>query len=361
MGAKMTRKDNAIKGRSERMLSCAESIRIPTIDRHGLTTKSRIRIVSIMAACCLLLVAFAWSAPSRAESTTYYVTNAQGTVVAEMDTGSNVTYDATYRPYGQQQNGTPQAGPGYTGHVNDPDTGLVYMQARYYDPGVGRFLSVDPVQIVPSDIFNFNSYDYTNNNPVINVDPDGRCSDADGSCGRMVQHYGVWAYNHPKQADWIGEHIGAPGVGVMLLVSGGAALVAEPAVVGRIFFLMGSFFGTHPGTTNKLINFDPEGQIVEVTSLLKKSTFEIELEGEILANETEQEKNMILASFGSLNKKGHDGIRNGPPYTAQQSDVKKNGSDNNQGSRYMNSGWSNNYYYDRKHHKWQRVPISQYK
>ena len=36
-------------------------------------------------------------------------------------------------------------GPGYTGHVNDPDTGLVYMQARYYDPGWGGFLSVDPV------------------------------------------------------------------------------------------------------------------------------------------------------------------------------------------------------------------------
>ena len=37
-------------------------------------------------------------------------------------------------------------GPGYTGHVTDAATGLVYMQQRYYDPMIGqRLLSVDPV------------------------------------------------------------------------------------------------------------------------------------------------------------------------------------------------------------------------
>jgi RHS repeat-associated protein len=34
---------------------------------------------------------------------------------------------------------------GYTGHVNDPELGLTYMQARYYDPIAARFLSGDPV------------------------------------------------------------------------------------------------------------------------------------------------------------------------------------------------------------------------
>ena len=77
--------------------------------QHTLASVGRIRIVSLLAACGLLLAAIAWPIPSHAENTTYYVTNAQGTVVAEMDTSSNVTYDATYRPYGQQQIGTPQA------------------------------------------------------------------------------------------------------------------------------------------------------------------------------------------------------------------------------------------------------------
>ncbi|WP_425502759.1 RHS repeat-associated core domain-containing protein [Pinirhizobacter soli] len=33
-------------------------------------------------------------------------------------------------------------GPSYTGHVADTDSGLVYMQARYYEPQLGRFLSL---------------------------------------------------------------------------------------------------------------------------------------------------------------------------------------------------------------------------
>jgi RHS repeat-associated protein len=132
----------------------------------------------------VLLLTFLASMPAwSAEHTTYYVTNAQGTVVAEMDSNSNVTYEATYRPYGKQQNGPPQAGPGYTGHVNDPGTGLVYMQARYYDPVVGRFISIDPQMFIAGDIFKYSAYAYANLNPITNNDPFGlyTCADNDGN------------------------------------------------------------------------------------------------------------------------------------------------------------------------------------
>ena len=46
---------------------------------------------------------------------------------------------------GRLQTGPIPTGIGFTGHVNDADTGLVYMQQRYYDAVAGRFLSVDPV------------------------------------------------------------------------------------------------------------------------------------------------------------------------------------------------------------------------
>jgi hypothetical protein len=49
------------------------------------------------------------------------------------------------------------------------------MQARYYDPEVGRFLSVDPVEPSVGNAFNFNRYTYANNNPSRYTDPDGRC------------------------------------------------------------------------------------------------------------------------------------------------------------------------------------------
>jgi RHS repeat-associated protein len=125
--------------------------------------------------CICLLLILALSASAQAsEKTTYFITNAQGTVVATMDSKANVTYAAAYRPYGKQQMGTPQAGPGYTGHVNDPEVGLVYMQQRYYDPVTARFLSVDPVRPAMGNVFNLNRYQYTENNPVVNTDPDGR-------------------------------------------------------------------------------------------------------------------------------------------------------------------------------------------
>jgi len=65
--------------------------------------------------------------------------------------------------------------PGFTGHIKDSETGLNYMQARYYDPVIGRFLSVDPVGFLGSgeDTRYFNRYAYTGNNPINAIDPDG--------------------------------------------------------------------------------------------------------------------------------------------------------------------------------------------
>jgi RHS repeat-associated protein len=58
--------------------------------------------------------------------------------------------------------------------VNDADTGLVYMQQRYYDPIAGRFLSQDPVTTDAATGSAFNRYAYAQNNPYRYTDPDGR-------------------------------------------------------------------------------------------------------------------------------------------------------------------------------------------
>jgi RHS repeat-associated protein len=123
----------------------------------------------------MLVLIVAATIRAHAETTTYAITDEQGTVVAQMDRAGNVTYEAGYRPYGLQTLGTPQAGPGYTGHVNDSDTGLVYMQARYYDPEVGRFLSVDPVTAYDTSDWRYlNRYAYAFNNPYRFSDPNGQ-------------------------------------------------------------------------------------------------------------------------------------------------------------------------------------------
>lgn len=81
-----------------------------------------------------------------------------------------------YEPYGKTAAGTVPTGIGFTGHVNDADTGLVYMQQRYYDPIAARFLSVDPIATDGDTGSGFNLYEYANNNPYRYTDPDGRDS-----------------------------------------------------------------------------------------------------------------------------------------------------------------------------------------
>jgi RHS repeat-associated protein len=98
---------------------------------------------------------------------TYVYTDPQGTPLAEADANGNITATFDYKPYGGQAMGTPPTGPGYTGHVNDPDSGLVYMQARYYDPSIGRFLSRDPA----GQKAGFNDYAYVVNNPATRLIP----------------------------------------------------------------------------------------------------------------------------------------------------------------------------------------------
>jgi len=109
-------------------------------------------------------------------SVAYQHTDSLGSPVVET-TAARVPTRHSYAPYGEaygEPGGGRCDGTGYTGHVMDRATGLTYMQQRYYDPQVGRFLSVDPVVSSPANGGNFNRAWYANNNPYRYTDPDGR-------------------------------------------------------------------------------------------------------------------------------------------------------------------------------------------
>jgi RHS repeat-associated protein len=82
-----------------------------------------------------------------------------------------------YDAWGQYRNDTAptSADPklGFTGHQYDPESGLVYARARYYDPDLGRFLSRDRVEGDPQDAPNLHRYAYARVNPGRYVDENG--------------------------------------------------------------------------------------------------------------------------------------------------------------------------------------------
>jgi RHS repeat-associated protein len=104
----------------------------------------------------------------------YQHTDALGTPVVVTNASGAVVRRSEYEPYGKVLNRAVLDGPGFTGHVEDAATGLTYMQQRYFDSLLGRFLSVDPVAAHQLPGQSFNRYWCANNRPYTFTDPDGR-------------------------------------------------------------------------------------------------------------------------------------------------------------------------------------------
>ena len=119
-------------------------------------------------------------------ATYLYRKDVQGNITALLDKDGKVVVEYKYDAWGNHAildgNGNDLAsGVGvlnpfrYRSYYYDEETDLYYLQTRYYDPEVGRFLSQDDVSyLAPDNINGLNLYAYCSNNPVMNVDPTGR-------------------------------------------------------------------------------------------------------------------------------------------------------------------------------------------
>jgi RHS repeat-associated protein len=106
----------------------------------------------------------------------YYHTDALGTPVKVSSTTGATLETSEYEPFGHLANRTLSDGIGFTGQMQDAKTGLTYMQQRYYDPVLGRFLSADPVTTyLNGDLRHYNLFSYAYNSPYRYRDLDGRC------------------------------------------------------------------------------------------------------------------------------------------------------------------------------------------
>ncbi|HEY4092658.1 MAG TPA: RHS repeat-associated core domain-containing protein [Luteibacter sp.] len=126
--------------------------------------------------CLIFLTGLIFSATSVAQTkkVTYYYSDQQGTVLATADESGNIIDQFDHRPFGEEAMAPKTDDPGFTGHVEDTESDFIYMQQRYYDPTVGRFVSVDPAPVDTVKLHNIARYTYANDNPYLFIDPDGR-------------------------------------------------------------------------------------------------------------------------------------------------------------------------------------------
>ena len=100
----------------------------------------------------------------------YYLTDEQGSVRYVMDAAGNVQNDYQYDAFGQRIAGHENIlnRLRYNAQIEDDQTGLYYLRARYYNTGIGRFTQED---VIYND--GLNLYAYCSSNPVMYEDPSG--------------------------------------------------------------------------------------------------------------------------------------------------------------------------------------------
>jgi RHS repeat-associated protein len=104
-------------------------------------------------------------------SLSYLHADLLGTVVKTTSASGAVTLTRQYDAWGNLQAGATTSGYAFTGREWDPEAGLDYNRARYYDPRSGRFIGEDPIGFAGGDV---NLYRYAGGNPVNLRDPSGQ-------------------------------------------------------------------------------------------------------------------------------------------------------------------------------------------
>ncbi|HEX8767507.1 MAG TPA: RHS repeat-associated core domain-containing protein, partial [Jatrophihabitans sp.] len=115
--------------------------------------------------------------------TLYFHLDQLGSVRALTDSTGAVVATYSYDPYGKLtgSTGTADTALRWAGQYTDPESGLVYLRARYYDPATGQFITRDPLEERTQA-----PYSYVDDSPLNGLDLTGLCWGPDIRC--KAQH-----------------------------------------------------------------------------------------------------------------------------------------------------------------------------
>ncbi|GGR34991.1 RHS repeat-associated core domain-containing protein [Streptomyces roseolus] len=126
---------------------------------------------------------------SGTQKLTYLAGDHHGTQSLAVSADATQSFSKRYMsPFGSER-GTPTGAAwpddkGFLGKIDDKTTGLTHVGARQYDPGIGQFISIDPL-LSADQHQSLNGYSYANQHPATSSDPTGlreMCHENGGSC-----------------------------------------------------------------------------------------------------------------------------------------------------------------------------------
>ena len=115
------------------------------------------------------------SRTTASDGTLYYLYNGHGDVVQLTDSNGTVVMTYDYDAFGvvTEATGTITNSYMFCGYMYDEETGMYYLNSRYYDPVAARFMSADTYLGQQTDPLSLNLYTYCHNEPLMNYDPTG--------------------------------------------------------------------------------------------------------------------------------------------------------------------------------------------
>ena len=161
----------------------------------------------------------------------FYRRDLLGNVIALLDISGNIVVKYTYDAWGNHKvlnaSGVENTSVYFIGNINpiryrgyyyDVETGLYYLQSRYYDPQTGRFINIDDISYLdPENINGLNLFAYCLNNPINYVDPMGNAP------------WWSWLLSGLQLAGGIALCFvpGAQAIGVSMIIGGSLGLIAN--------------------------------------------------------------------------------------------------------------------------------------
>ena len=191
----------------------------------------------------------------RGNSIYYYITNLQGDVMYLVDAEGNTVASYEYDPYGNIVSATGSIANinplRYRGYFYDTELEMYYLQSRYYDPQIGRFINADSQFDTYAGALGCNLFAYCANNPIAYKDDTGEgllLAMAIGfAVGALVSGVAKVYQNYKSGQKWW------KGLAISMLAGGVGGAISCISIPGVSTWVCAAVFGAAGNLTTKLI------------------------------------------------------------------------------------------------------------